>query len=1383
MSSSHPNTDSPTEMQSAISDLAKQISHLAVAQTDSAVQHGSVANKLSTEEVRALAWREGEESIDEALARFEVMARSLKWDEKSKIVQFSRLLERELQVEFLAQGFANFIIARRWLQKMYREPYAEDEARTKFLASTQDGMSCLEFAKLIRKRHHLVDYINNPLKIGLGVSDVFDEKQRVGVFIRGLNPYIKGMYNAQIQQLKEWSEVIRLAKSIDHSRGRRTKTEPKRTIPKARRTLNNMKTVICQGCGKPRHLKKNCWHEQRKSRTRERGQIKAVQKENEHSSDEKELEEIVASGMLQAVRSNCKVVKVQARLKNHDVIVLIDSGADTNYLSLKWLKESLPEHKVWRYKKPKSTVLATNGAKAEIVGRTTLELELGKTKKKVNFEIMKELREDVLIGTSGIESLKINILGDEKAISIDGNRIQWEGVSKQKSLSLQSTQYESECYKALEQNDPPEVTKGLIGLEKIQKKQEKFQLGDALDHQQKKEIESLLESYEDVFEERLEPANVPQFEIELEAKVKPPHNRRLSGKEQARAEEVLKDFVEAGVVKESKAEIAHNLVMVPKPDGTIRGCVDLRPTNKATKLDKYPLPRIDTILTRFRGIKFLATIDLKSGYWQVPLRREDQEKTAFKTNNGLFEFTRMPFGLTNAPAHFQRIMDKIFGEAFKAADCAQWYLDDISVGGRKFKEFRDNLEKVLTQLRRYNLQAKKSKCFFAYTRMKLLGFDFQVEGWRPHLERIKSLKELPSPRNKRELRGILGLFNYFRHFIPHMALMTKPLSRMTGKEDFVWTNNCEERFEMLKNTLAEETMLVHPNTEEDFQMLADASKIAIAAVLMQDGKPIWFASRTLNAAESNYPPRQQEALAIIFGLKKFHYLIHGKTTEVFTDHNSLKWLMQGDHKDRLARWAVTIQHYDIKVTPISGAKNVVADCLSRLIKIKDSPVLQMIKRSNPATPQVVVKKMKNDPALRITTDGINPNVKAVDRPIGAKEKLKEEILEDLEETGALEALPMRTILGISVHEFEERQKLDPEVLALKKSRDDIKILDGLFVRGKNQQLVIPMEFRFECIRRAHSRIQAAHPGMERTKQILLAAVWWPGLSRDVEQYVSRCIICQKYKGNPDKTSVRRRAQRDPFECIAIDVFGPLPKYEDPWGDTYTHILGIQDVATKYCAIVPIREKTMICCLEAIERNWLAYFPVPKVLIADHAFKNNAFINGMKHHECSVHITGVEHSRSNPEERLNRFIGDALRVTVQRDFKEILETCSWIQATCIIQKAYNRCRHKTTGIAPLAWVCGVNEKIDGRNTTMDRTKIKIKKENDRKEYLFQQKTLKPGDFVFWYRKNPSTLQPKAAGPYRVLSHQEKGSVEIMGSKGPTKVHTSALKKIENQIKNS
>ena len=407
----------------------------------------------------------------------------------------------------------------------------------------------------------------------------------------------------------------------------------------------------------------------------------------------------------------------------------------------------------------------------------------------------------------------------------------------------------------------------------------------------------------------------------------------------------------------------------------------------------------------------------------------------------------------------------------------------------------------------------------------------------------------------------------------------------------------------------------------------------------------------------------------------------------------------------------------------------------------------------------------------------------IDPPIVCPPEVKrEEVFDALEEIDATNTQSIKTILGVRLHEFTERQKYDPEVVALKKSRGDIRVIDGLYIKGNTNQVVMPMEFRFECVRRAHSRIEAAHPGIERTKEMLLGTVWWPGLHKDVEQYVSRCIICQRYKGNPSRISTRNRAQRDPFECIAIDVFGPLTKYEDPWGETYSHILGIQDIATKYCAIVPLKDKSIICCLEAVDRNWIAYFPTPKILIADQAFNNGEFLKGMKHHECKVHITGVEHSKSNPEERLNRFIGDALRVTVQRDFKEVLETCSWLQATSIIQKAYNRCRHKTTGIAPLAWVCGISEGIDGRNIVVDRENFIPKKETRRKEYLFKQEMLKPGDWVLWYRKNPSTLQPKAAGPYRVLSYQDRGSVDIMADKGKTKVHSSALKKFqrENQL---
>lgn len=154
--------------------------------------------------------------------------------------------------------------------------------------------------------------------------------------------------------------------------------------------------------------------------------------------------------------------------------------------------------------------------------------------------------------------------------------------------------------------------------------------------------------------------------------------------------------------------------------------------------------------------------------------------------------------------------------------------------------------------------------------------------------------------------------------------------------------------------------------------------------------------------------------------------------------------------------------------------------------------------------------------------------------------------------------------------------------------------------------------------------------------------------------------------------------------------------------------------------------------------------------------NKEFKSGMKTEKIFVHVTGVESSRSNPEERLNRFIGDALIAVFQRDFKEIVETCSWVQAVSIVQKAYNRIRHKSTNVIPFAWICSYFDTVEGEIWEACKENLKPSYQNNKK-MRFEQPEYKAGDLVFWYRKNLRTLQPKKEGPFTIINVGERGNL--------------------------
>ena len=231
--------------------------------------------------------------------------------------------------------------------------------------------------------------------------------------------------------------------------------------------------------------------------------------------------------------------------------------------------------------------------------------------------------------------------------------------------------------------------------------------------------------------------------------------------------QMVKEMEERGIVQPSSSPWASPVVLVPKKDGSLRFCVDFRRLNSITTKDVYPLPRVDDILDTLGNARYFTTLDLASGYWQVPLDDDARPKTAFTTHQGLYEFVRMPFGLCNAPATFQRTMQSVLA-GLEWRDCFV-YIDDILIASATFEEHLQHLEQVFDRLRTANLRLKPKKCRFLCKEVKYLGHVISVRGVLPDPEKTDQVKSFPIPRDVTQVRQFLGLASYYRRFVPKFA--------------------------------------------------------------------------------------------------------------------------------------------------------------------------------------------------------------------------------------------------------------------------------------------------------------------------------------------------------------------------------------------------------------------------------------------------------------------------------------------------------------------------------------------------------------------------------------------------------------------------------------
>ena len=292
-----------------------------------------------------------------------------------------------------------------------------------------------------------------------------------------------------------------------------------------------------------------------------------------------------------------------------------------------------------------------------------------------------------------------------------------------------------------------------------------------------------------------------------------------------------------------------------------------------TVKNAYPLRRIDTLLDKLDGPRHFSALDLASGYHQINLSDTAKPKTAFKTPDGLYQWTVMPFGLSNAPSVFQQAMHVVLKGLIGKICLA--YLDYIIDLARTPEEHAANLDTILSRLHEHQFFRNVEKCQFAMQGKKYLGHVVTAYTVKPDPHKVEVLRAWPSAdiQKSTNTRSFLGLAGYFRSFIPKFPNLAAPLlDRVSSKEKPPLTVQCEQSFNDIKNALINATALHHPDLSKPFHVYSDASDYAFGAVLTQkhedELKPVALAGRKMSKAEVNYYTLEKELAAIIFASRQ-----------------------------------------------------------------------------------------------------------------------------------------------------------------------------------------------------------------------------------------------------------------------------------------------------------------------------------------------------------------------------------------------------------------------------------------------------------------------------------------------------------------------------------
>ncbi|KAK1677054.1 hypothetical protein QYE76_037902 [Lolium multiflorum] len=444
------------------------------------------------------------------------------------------------------------------------------------------------------------------------------------------------------------------------------------------------------------------------------------------------------------------------------------------------------------------------------------------------------------------------------------------------------------------------------------------------------------------FKQKFRESNVPEsivelkrreFEsLELKDKAILTYVREFSGLSRYAAEEVntedkrKKRFMR-GLNPQFKVQL--RMLRATEFQELVDAAITLEDDFKQVQEDKRKNAKIQDLFDQVRGVGVFSKIDLRSGYHQIKIKKEDVPKTAFVSRYGHHEYLVVPFGLTNAPTIFMNLMNKIFMPYLDKFVIV--FIDDILIYSKDKAEHAEHLGIVLQTLREHQLYAKFSKCEFWLDQVEFLGHVISKDGIAVNPSKVAAVLEWEAPKNVKEIIGFLGMVGYYIRFIQGFSKIAGPMTKLLRKNTpFVWSDECEQSFQTLKEKLTTAPVLAVPEVGKDYTVYCDASKHGLRCVLMQDRKVISYGSRQLRPHEVNYPTHDLELAAVVFALKGWRHFLYGAKCELYTDHKSLKYFFtQKELNMRQKRWLELIKDYDLTINYTPGKANVVAYALSR----------------------------------------------------------------------------------------------------------------------------------------------------------------------------------------------------------------------------------------------------------------------------------------------------------------------------------------------------------------------------------------------------------------------------------------------------------------------
>ena len=624
-----------------------------------------------------------------------------------------------------------------------------------------------------------------------------------------------------------------------------------------------------------------------------------------------------------------------------------------------------------------------------------------------------------------------------------------------------------------------------------------------------KQLDTLISDFRDVFD-NTQVGCIKDYEYDI--KMAPNSVPRISksrptpfatkGKIEAELERMVKlDIIEP---VDEPTEWVNSYVVVEKGDKT-RICLDPNALNKFILREHVHLPTVDDIYSEIRDGQLYSKLDLKDGYWQIPLSDASSAFTTFHTHIGRFMFKRLPFGLKSANEVFHKRVSQVFA----GLEGVKVMYDDVLIVGDSEKQHNDRLVKALTRARRYGVKLNKLKCRFMLPAVVYMGHIISAKGIKVDPDKVVDILNMPAPDDKKGVQRLLGTLNFFSRYIPNMSTITHPIRELLGKYvPFHWTPTHSQAFTQIKQILANAPVLGYYNVEKDIILEADASSLGLGACILQDGKPIAYASRSLTTAQTHYAQIEKELLAIVFGCERFRQYLYGKDILVHTDHKPLVNTIDKplhDNPKRIQRLLLRLQGYNLTLKYIPGKDLHVPDMLSRACSVtrEQSESEKLLTDEADYQIHVVIQNLK-----------CSDNMRA---------KIKSETKIDPE------------LVQVEKYITCEWPQYKHDCMDLAKlywpHRAELCLYDGFILF--HDRIVIPKALRADLLNRLHS----GHQGRERCKRLARSAVFWPNINRDIDMIVDKCAECLQQRNNPAREKlIPHTVPSRAWQKLGIDLF-------------------------------------------------------------------------------------------------------------------------------------------------------------------------------------------------------------------------------------------------------